>query len=55
MTALAVTNESSLLSMWSCVSRYLVNQKVKSVFKLMLDKATGEYMNFEFYLIRSMK
>jgi hypothetical protein len=41
MTALAVTNESLLLSMWSYVCRYLVNKKVKSVFKLMLDKATG--------------
>jgi hypothetical protein len=32
--------------MWSYVWRYPVNQKVNSAFKLMLDKATDDYMNF---------
>jgi hypothetical protein len=43
---LALTNKLLLLSMWSYVCRCVVNQQVNSVFKLMLDKATGDHTNF---------
>jgi len=42
---LEVINDPLLLSMWRYVCRCLVNQPANSVFKLILDKATGDHTN----------